>query len=136
MKQRVLAAGLSLPLSFAALVPFATLLPVVSASAPGGQDQPETKLVEEVQFTGNRRIPDDSVRLWVQTREGDPFSKDLVARDLRTILAQGYFEDAKVFTEDGPRGGLVVLFELKEFPVILDIDYPGMKSVSQSDVLE
>jgi len=41
-----------------------------------------------------------------------------------------------VFTEDGPRGGLVVIFEVREFPVILDIDYPGLSSVSTSDVLE
>jgi outer membrane protein insertion porin family len=108
------------------------VLLLACATAAGAQD----RLVEAVVFTGTHRIPDDSMRLWVQTREGDPFSREQVARDLRTILAQGYFEDVKVFTEDGPRGGLVVIFEVKEYPVILDIDYPGLKSVSESDILE
>lgn len=136
MKQRVLAAGITLAVALAAFVPFTTSVLVAAASPQPTQDQAETKLVEEVQFTGNRRIPDDSMRLWVQTREGDPFSREQVSRDLRTILAQGYFEDAKVFTEEGPRGGLIVIFEVKEYPVILDIDYPGLKAVSQSDILE
>jgi outer membrane protein insertion porin family len=136
MKQRVLAAGIALAVAFAALVPFTTSVMVAAASTQPAQDPAESKLVEEVKFTGNRRIPDDSMRLWVQTREGDPFSRDQVSRDLRTILAQGYFEDAKIFTEEGPRGGLVVIFEVKEYPVILDIDFPGLKSVSESDILE
>ena len=124
-----------LPRRAAFVVTFIIFLTPIAQTA-SGRGQNESKLVEAIQFTGNRRIPDDSMRLWVQTREGDPFSKDLVARDLRTILAQGYFDDAKVFTEDGPRGGLIVIFEVHEFPVILDIDYPGLKSVTQSDVLE
>lgn len=136
MRQRVLAAGIAFAVAIAAFVPFTTSSLVSAASTQPAQDPAEAKLVEEVQFTGNRRIPDDSMRLWVQTREGDPFAREQVSRDLRTILAQGYFEDAKVFTEEGPRGGLVVIFEVKEYPVILDIDFPGLKSVSESDVLE
>src|SRR5213594_3912065 len=112
------------------------VLVFVTTAAAGQRTVVQDRLVEEVRVTGNRRIPDDSMRLWVQTREGDPFSREQASRDLRTILAQGYFEDAKVFTEEGPRGGLIVIFEVKEYPVILDIDFPGLKSVSQSDVLE
>ncbi len=108
------------------------VLMLVCATAVAAQD----RLVEQVVFNGNRRIPADTMRLWIQTREGDPFSRDVAARDLRTILAQGYFDDAKVFTEEGPRGGLVVMYEVSEYPTILAIDYPGLKSVGESDVLE
>ncbi len=135
MKQRVLAAGLAFAVAFAALVPLSIAGPF-SATAYAAQDPDASKLVERVEFVGNRRIPDDSMRIWVQTREGDPYSAEQIRRDLRTVLAQGYFEDAKVFTEEGPRGGLVVIFEVQEYPVILDIDYPGLKSVSESTVLE
>lgn len=136
MKQRVLAAGIALLLAMAAFVPYTPAFSTVLAATNPAQGTDEEKLVETVEFTGNRRIPDDSMRVWVQTREGDPYSPAQIQRDLRTILAQGYFEDAKVFTEDGPRGGLIVIFEVKEYPIILDIDYPGLKSVSESDLLE
>lgn len=136
MKQRVLAAGIAFAVVLAALVPLSLSGLVSPTAVHAAQGPDESKLVEEIQITGNRRIPDDSMRLWIQTREGDPYSTDLIRRDLRTILAQGYFEDAKVFTEEGRRGGLVVIFEVREYPTILDIDYPGMKSVSESAVLE
>ncbi len=136
MKQRGLALGAAIMAVLTVVTP--NLFPITAAAGertPGvGQD--EVLLIEEIRFTGNRRIPADSLRLWVQSREGDPYTIEQIRRDLRTILAQGYFEDAKVFTEDGRRGGVVVIFELKEYPVILDIDYPGMKSVSESDLLE
>lgn len=107
-----------------------------AAASAEPQDPSEGKVVESVEFRGNRRIPSDSVRLWVQTREGEPYSADQIRRDVRTILAQGFFEDAKVFAEEGDRGGVKIIYDLKEYPVILDIDYPGLKSVSQSDLLE
>ena len=31
---------------------------------------------------------------------------------------------------------VIVVFDLKEFPIVLDIDYPGLKSVPESDVLK
>lgn len=143
MKRRILAAALAVVAMNAALLPGIGSLsevyaaPLVGGSAAQtGQDPNDGKIVESVDFQGNRRIPDDSMRLWVSTREGDPYTPDQIRRDLRTILAQGFFEDAKVFVDDGPRGGLVVIFEVKEYPVILDIDYPGMKSISQSELLE
>ncbi len=136
MKQRVLAAGIALAVALAALVPFTASVLVATASSLAAQDPNESKLVEKVEFTGNRRIPDDSLQLWVQTREGEPYSADQIRRDVRTILAQGYFDDVKVYTEEGPRGGLIVTFDVKEYPVVLDVDYPGLKSVSASDVAE
>jgi outer membrane protein insertion porin family len=136
MRYRVLAVGVALYIALTVLVSF-TFAPLATAFAQDtAQGADEARLVEEVEFRGNRRIPDESMRLWVQTREGDPYSPQQIQRDLRTVLAQGYFDDAKVFTEEGARGGIRVIFEVREYPVILDIDYPGLKSVSESDVLE
>jgi outer membrane protein insertion porin family len=141
MRNRVLAASVALFIATAVLASYPVAPTVVAASpqddaAPPAQDPSESKLVETVTFRDNRRIPDESMRLWVQTREGDPYSPQQIQRDLRTVLAQGYFADAKVFVEEGTRGGLNVIFEVKEYPVILQIDYPGLKSVTESDVLE
>lgn len=138
MKHRVSAACVALVVALAVFVTYSyPAVVLASGAAPARpQDPSEARIVEAIDFQGNRRIPEDSMRLWVQTRENEPFSTDQIRRDLKTILAQGFFEDAKVFTEEGPRGGVVVIFEVKEFPIILDIDYPGLKSVSESDLLE
>ena len=45
--------------------------------------QPQQRLVEEVDIQGNRRLRKDDILYWVQTRPGDPYNADQVARDLR-----------------------------------------------------
>jgi outer membrane protein insertion porin family len=103
------------------------------AHAGAQQDQP---IVEQVVIRGNRRIPESTVKIWVGTREGDPYNPVQLDRDVRALFAQGHFEDVKVFAEDGTRGGKIVTFEVRERPLLLDIKYEGLKSVQQSTVLE
>src|SRR6185436_8556720 len=93
-------------------------------------------LVEQVLIRQNRRIPESTIKIWIGTREGDPYNPVQLDRDVRALYAQGHFEDVKVFAEDGTRGGKIVTFEVKERPLLLDIKYEGLKSVQQSTVLE
>lgn len=92
--------------------------------------------VEQVSIHGNRRIPESTVKIWIGTREGDPYNPVQLDRDVRALYAQGHFDDVKVYAEDGPRGGKVITFEVKERPLLLDIKYEGLKSVQQSTLLE
>src|SRR6185503_15554586 len=92
--------------------------------------------VEQVSIHGNRRIPESTVKIWIGTREGDPYNPVQLDRDVRALYAQGHFDDVKVYAEDGPRGGKLVTFEVKERPLLLDIKYEGLKSVQQSTLLE
>lgn len=93
-------------------------------------------IVEQVIITQNRRIPESTIRIWIATREGDPYNPAQLDRDLRSLQAQGHFEDVKVFAEDGSRGGKIVTFQVREWPLLLEIKYDGLKSIQQSTVLE
>ncbi|MEK6411033.1 MAG: outer membrane protein assembly factor BamA [Acidobacteriota bacterium] len=104
--------------------------PLVSAS------RNQNVTVEQVLIRGNRRIPESTVKIWIGTREGDPYNPVQLDRDVRALYAQGHFEDVKVYSEEGTRGGKVIIFEVKERPLLLDIKYEGLKSVQQSTVLE
>jgi len=92
--------------------------------------------VEQVSIRGNRRIPESTIKIWIGTREGDPYSPVQLDRDVRALYAQGHFEDVKVFAEEGTRGGKLITFEVVERPLLLDIKYEGLKSVTQSTLLE
>jgi outer membrane protein insertion porin family len=96
------------------------------------------RLVESVDITGNRRLRKDDILYYVQTRPGDPFNEQQVQRDLQAILALGFFDKTKtrVLTEDGARGGINVIFEVTELPIIRDLQFEGLKSVPESDVLK
>src|ERR1044071_219713 len=92
--------------------------------------------VEKVDIRGNRRIPESTVKIWIGTREGDPYNPTQLDRDVRALYAQGHFDDVKVYAEEGARGGKAITFEVRERPLLLDIKYEGLKSVQQSTVLE
>src|SRR5436190_526517 len=106
----------------------------VSAQNP---QQPQ-RLVEDVDIIGNRRLRKEDILYWIQTRPGDPYNPDQVNRDLQTILSLNFFDKVgtRVTIEDGPRGGVRVIFEVKELPIIRDIQFEGLKSVTESDVLK
>jgi outer membrane protein insertion porin family len=113
------------------------LLHSISAPRPVSAQQSQ-RLVESVDITGNRRLRKDDILYYVQTRPGDPFNEQQVQRDLQAILALGFFDKTatRVFTEEGARGGVNVVFEVKELPIIRDLQFEGLKSVPESDVLK
>jgi outer membrane protein insertion porin family len=100
--------------------------------------QQTQRLVESVDITGNRRLRKDDILYYVQTRPGDPYNEQQIQRDLQAILTLGFFDKTatRVLTEEGARGGINVIFEVKELPIIRDLQFEGLKSVPESDVLK
>src|SRR3989475_3714197 len=100
--------------------------------------QQQQRLVEHVDIIGNRRLRKEDIIYYIQTRAGEPYNPAQVERDLQAILALGFFDkvDTRVTVEDGPRGGVNVTFFVKELPIIRDIQFEGLKSASESDVLK
>jgi outer membrane protein insertion porin family len=111
---------------------------VLFVGSPSARAQDQQKLVEEVDIQGNRRNRDEDLLYYIQTKPETPFSREQAERDLQTLLALGFFDksEARVETEDAPRGGLRVIFVVKELPIIRDIQFDGLKSVAESDVLK
>ncbi|HYN84891.1 MAG TPA: outer membrane protein assembly factor BamA [Pyrinomonadaceae bacterium] len=105
------------------------------AAAPAAQGQQE--IVERVTVEGNRRLSREGVLYYVQTREGDPYNPAQVQRDLQALLALPLFDklQTRVSVTDGARGKIVI-FTVKELPIIRDITFEGMGAVSEADVLK
>jgi outer membrane protein insertion porin family len=100
--------------------------------------QAQPQLVEEVDIIGNRRLRKDDILYYIQTRPGDQYNPAQVERDLQAINALGFFEKTKtrVAKEDAPRGGLRITFFVEELPIIRDIQFEGLSSVPESEVLK
>jgi outer membrane protein insertion porin family len=115
-----------------AIVSFVSVRPAL-AQSPQASDA----FVEEIEIRGNRRIPRESVLYYVQSKPQDKFDLSLAQRDLQSIIQMGLFDPlaTKLFVEDGPRGGKIIIFQVKEYPIIRAIDYRGMKSATESEVL-
>lgn len=100
--------------------------------------QDTQQLVEDVEIRGNRAIPTDTIKLYIQSKRGDLYSENQLQRDFQAVMAQGFFDEfeSRVVKEEGPRGGIVVIFYVKERPIIRDITYEGNKSVQESDIIQ
>jgi len=109
-----------------------------SFAAERANAQQSQRLVESVDITGNRRLRKDDLLYYVQSRAGDPYNEQQVQRDLLTLLQLGFFDKTatRVLTEEGARGGVNIIFEVKELPIIRDLQFEGLKSVPESDVLK
>jgi outer membrane protein insertion porin family len=101
------------------------------------QTQPQ-RIVESVDIIGNRRLRKDDILYYIQTRPGDPYNVDQVQRDYQTLLSLTFFDKTatRVLTETGPRGGVNIIFEVKELPIIRDLTFEGLSSVAESDILK
>ena len=93
--------------------------------------------IERIDFTGNRRIRSDTLKARIFSRDGDPYNEETLRRDFQALWNTQFFEDVKLSVEEGDKpGGKIVIFDVKERPIIRRIRYEGIKSVSESDILD
>lgn len=111
------------------------ILPLVVGLLEPSQAHAQAAVIERIEFTGNRRIPRDTLRARIFSKEGDPYDEDALRRDFQALWNTGWFEDIKLETDKGQKG-ILVFFRVTERPVIRAIEYQNLKSLTQSEVLE
>jgi outer membrane protein assembly factor BamA len=97
-----------------------------------------TQLVEAVDVVGNRRMSVEDVLSHIKTRPGDEYSEKQVQLDLQALLELNVFDktETSVIVDAGKRGGVVVIFNLEELPLIANVRFEGLRGVDESEVLE
>ena len=95
----------------------------------------QNDVISEINVTGNRRIPADTVKARIFTKPGDIYDAAALERDFNSLWNTGYFEDIKFLREQTPKGWRIIV-QVKEKPTIREINYVGLSSVSNSDVLD
>ncbi len=91
--------------------------------------------VERVDIRGNRRVPEDTIRFYIQSRPGETYDEGRLELDLRALYKANFFENVEVDERDGDTGK-VITFVVKEKPLIRSITYAGNKSFTESNILE
>jgi outer membrane protein insertion porin family len=102
--------------------------------------QPNAKsnagLIESIDFRGQKRIPQDTLRALILSRKGDVYSEEAVHRDFMALWNTGRFDDLEAEKETVPDGGVILRFIVAERRVVRSIDYTGNKSISKSEILD
>ena len=105
-----------------------------SAAGPGAVSS-LGQTVEQIRVIGNRRIPRETILARLFTHVGDQYDATSVERDFNSLWNTGYFEDLRIEREDSEKGVILNVY-VREKPTIREINYKGLNSVSQSDVLD
>ena len=88
------------------------------ANPPAVRQQPALapNVIEGIEFRGLSRVPVDTVKALVRSKAGDVYSEEAMRRDFKTLWDTGRFDDIRLKTEKGERGGLIVSFVVTERP--------------------
>jgi outer membrane protein insertion porin family len=100
-----------------------------------GTEQSQRAMIERIDIRGNRRIPEDTIRFYIQSRPGEVFDQNRIEMDLRALYKSNFFENIEVSEKDGDTGKIIT-FTVKEKPLIRELKYEGNKSFTESNILE
>jgi outer membrane protein assembly factor BamA len=109
-----------------------------TSQAAAQNAQGQIYVIQRIEFIGNRRVRNDTLKARIFSREGDAYNKETLRRDFQALWNTQFFEDVKLRVEDSPdrANSKIIIFEVKERPVIRRIRYDGIHSISESDILD
>ena len=109
------------------------------ANAPAGAVPGQTAaVVDRIEFEGNRLIRSEALQARIFTRTGDPYKEEGLRRDFQALWNTQFFEDIRLEVQNSPNrpNGKIVIFHVVERPTIRKIEYHGIKSITESDILD
>ncbi len=71
-------------------------------------------IIEGVEFRGLRRVPADKMRTVIFSKIGDVYKEEMLRLDVAVLRDTDRFEDVRVSTGKGKRGGIVLRFVVVE----------------------
>jgi len=110
----------------------------VPPQTPAQTSAEAAKVVESINFDGNRKYRSETLTTRLFTRVGDAYSESNLKADFMALWNTQYFDSITLETQDSPTkpNGVIIIFHVVERPTISLIDYPGIKSVTKSDILD
>ncbi|MDA8239881.1 MAG: outer membrane protein assembly factor BamA [Nitrospiraceae bacterium] len=95
----------------------------------------ELPLVSKIEIQGLKRIEEGAIKAKISQKIGEPVSEDKINEDIKAIFKMGYFDDVKVEIEPF-EGGVNLIYNVKEKPTIVKIDFQGNKEIEDSKLKE
>jgi len=95
----------------------------------------ELPIVSKIEIQGLKRIEEGAIKAKISQKIGEPVSEDKINEDIKAIFKMGYFDDVKVEIEPF-EGGVKLIYNVKEKPTIVKIDFQGNKEIEDSKLKE
>jgi outer membrane protein insertion porin family len=94
--------------------------------------QPTGPIISTIQIEGNERVEDDAIRLHISSQPGQPLDEAKVDDDIKSIYRMGFFDRVDADVEH-QGGNVVLIYQVKERPLITDVRFGGMKGIKATD---
>jgi outer membrane protein insertion porin family len=95
----------------------------------------QSDTIDSIRVIGNRRIPKETILARLFTHPGDTYDPISIERDFNSLWNTSYFDNLRIEREDTEKGIILNVFVVEK-PTIREINYKGLNSVSQSDILD
>jgi outer membrane protein insertion porin family len=90
--------------------------------------------VDSVEVRGNQRVDASVIRVTSALRTGPGVTGVDVQTAIRRLMATGNFDDVQVFSDVSPEGGVRLIIDVTERPMIARIDIRGLERINARTV--
>lgn len=91
--------------------------------------------VDAIEFVGNRKVEAEAIQEKIGTRPDMVLDNYLLRKDLSRIYEMKYFEEVEAFHKQS-KGKDILLFKLKEKPIISKVSFEGNDEINDDDLKE
>ncbi|HEY6270195.1 MAG TPA: POTRA domain-containing protein [Candidatus Acidoferrum sp.] len=107
------------------------------------QKATEPPVLDDLRFTGLRRIAPAAVATQIASHPGDRFDSVTIDKDVRALARLGWFESIQVeaisatapfLLTPGDSKRVALIFHLREFPVLFKVEFAGSRLLSPKQI--
>jgi len=95
--------------------------------------EPTGLIVSQIRIEGNIRVETDAIRFHMSQRERQPLDTNLVNDDIKSIYQMTFFDEVNVKKIPQPDNKVILVYQIKERPMIMDVRIEGMKAIRSTD---
>lgn len=91
------------------------------------------QVIKEIRIEGTQYVPEDVVLGLINIKSGSLYSQDLVRESIRRMYRSGFFDEVAVY-EERQGDQVVLIYKVKDLPVIYKIEFQGNKKIKSEDL--
>lgn len=95
----------------------------------------EGRPIKEVRIVGNQLVSEESIRVMLRTKAGEPYSNAQVQGDVRALLQTGKYANVYA-TRELVDDGVILTFHVTEKPEVESVEFVGNKKFKDKDLYE
>jgi len=97
-----------------------------------GQDD----VIQEIRIQGNKRVSKETIQYRITTKAGDTLDPQNVSRDIKELWQTGLFEYIAVQATPLDEGGLALVYQFRDLPLVVEVDFRGNQKLGKSSITD